>query len=628
MNVKKLALSLFFFFIAHIAAAQRMEMAALKNRLPHIKEKQQYIDALNRLAMLSHLRYKDSCLVYASKAMSLSEQAGYKKGIADALNCEAIYYMSVNNYLSARYFNDALQLYRQLEDRENEAQLLMNLSVLLYTNNNPAEAVKYIYRAEKLSRSLQNDSIRSIILSDILTLDHKLPLAKYKAYYDEGLGIAKKHKDYRMIISYENNRGTLLYNDGRKAEGIAILERSEKLADSVGCEYVQTTAFMTLGEMMLDLKRNHEGIAYYEKGLQHSELYGYPESYTIFADRLYQFYKAQGDSRSALKYLSLLQLQQNKIQESMSKSGFNYVNYVEKDNEIDSLEKHRDFQTQLLIVLGTLLIALLGIAFLYYRLNQSKKKSASIQQQLQEALSKHNTELEAQVQFNNMLITVLAHDVRQPFSNVIMATELFTSPNDIPEDQKSYILKELELTARQSMFFMDGVLSWIKSKESGYAFGTEPIHLAEMVQEANSFFVPVQRRKDIVFHSAVPPSSVLNTSKMVLLFVLRNILNNATSYSPAGASIDVHVTHSNDYSTVSVTDTGRGMSAKAAANLFRISHKQESKGKKGAGVALALSYEMMARIGGSIAVESTEGKGTVFYIKIPTDPNLGSTAHN
>jgi len=615
--VKKLIICIAFSLLPAISFAQRNEMIRIKQSLSAIKDSHKYIDALNRLAMLSHLRYKDSCLLYATQAMALSEKQQYKKGIADALNCQAIYYMSVNNYLSARYATDALEIYRQLGDKENEAQLLMNLSILLYTNKNPAEALIYIYKAERLSRNIKNDSIRSIILSDILTLDKNLPLPKYKAFYAEGLAIARKHKDYRMIISYENNRGTLLYNEGKRQEGVAILQRSERLADSVGCEYVQVTAFMTLGEMMLDLGRNNDGIAYYKNGLEHSEIYGYPESYTIFADRLYKFYVSQGDSKAALKYLSLLQLQQNRIQEAMSKSGFNYVNYVQKDNKIGMLEKERDFNIKVLAFLGILLVAIGGIAFLLFRLVQSRKKMARTQQQLQGVLSKHNAELEAQVDFSNMLITVLAHDVRQPFSNVIMATELFNADNDIPEEQKAYILKELESTARQSMFFMDGVLSWIKSKRAGHEYHFEAIDAAALVDEANSFFSSLQKRKNIQFSSVVPDGSTVQANRMVLLFVLRNIINNATNYSPGGAAIKVSMNQTNLHSIIAIADSGKGINAEAAARLFRISKEQELAKDKGAGVALAMSYELMTRIGGSITVESILGKGTTFFINIP-----------
>ena len=615
--MKKALLYILLLVLPAVSFAQRDEMNRIRHTLASIKDNTKYIDALNRLAMLSHLRYKDSCLVYAVQAMELSEKANYKKGIADALNCEAIYYMSVNNYLSARYFNDALAIYRQLSDKENEAQLLMNISVLLYTNRNQAEAVKYIYYAEKLSRNLKNDSIRSIILSDLLTLDRKLPVSKYKAYYQEGLSIAKKHKDYRMIISYENNRGTLLFNEGKKQEGVAILERSERLADSVGCEYVQVTAFMTLGEMMLDLGRTPKGIAYYERGLEHSKTYGYPESYTIFADRLYKIYQSTGDTKGALKYLSLLQSQQNRIQESMSRSGYNYVNYVQKENKINLLEKDRDFKLKVMAILGILVVAIGSIAFLLLRLSRSRKKMAQAQQQMQAALSKHNVALEEQVEFSNMLITVLAHDVRQPFSNVIMATELFHAGNDIPDDQKSYILKELESTARQSMFFMDGVLSWIKSKRSGHEYRLEAIDIANLVQEANSFFSVVQTRKGLQFSSSVPVGKTVTANRMILLFVLRNIINNATNYSPSGASIVVSLHHSNLHDIIAVADSGKGMSAEAASRLFRIAKDQEIANDKGAGVALAMSYEMMTRIGGSITVESEPGTGTTFFVNIP-----------
>lgn len=239
---------------------QLQEMANIRNTMPSIRDSASYVDALNRLAMLSHFRFRDSCLVYATAAREISLRRNYQKGIADALNCYGIYYMSANNYLSAKFFNDALKIYQALGDQSNEAQLLMNIGVLMFIGNNRSEALQYIYKADEKSHGLKNDSVRSIILSDILTLDNSLSAKAKDSIYQEGLGIARKYNDTRMIISFENNEGTMLYNLGQKEKGLEILLGSLEEAERIGCEYIKVSAYMTLGEMMLDLGREKHDI--------------------------------------------------------------------------------------------------------------------------------------------------------------------------------------------------------------------------------------------------------------------------------------------------------------------------------------------------------------------------------
>ncbi|MGY0035992.1 hypothetical protein [Pedobacter sp. NJ-S-72] len=117
------------------------------------------------------MNYRDSCLYYATKAKKIAIRLNYNKGIADASNCEGIAHVSVNNYLSAKYFNDALRIYKSIGDQENVCQVLMNIGLLMAVDKEEKEALKYIYMAYEKSKSLEHDSIRSLIISNLLYID-------------------------------------------------------------------------------------------------------------------------------------------------------------------------------------------------------------------------------------------------------------------------------------------------------------------------------------------------------------------------------------------------------------------------------------------------------------------------
>jgi hypothetical protein len=148
-------LTMVFLLDADRGFSQIAELSKLESGLPQIKDSIRYVNTLNRIAMLSHLRYRDSCLYYARKAKQISLRLNYRKGIADAKNCEAIYYVSLNNYLSAKYFNDALQIYRSIDDQENVCQVLMNIGVLISMNKDDRRSLKYLNQAFEKSKSLK-----------------------------------------------------------------------------------------------------------------------------------------------------------------------------------------------------------------------------------------------------------------------------------------------------------------------------------------------------------------------------------------------------------------------------------------------------------------------------------------
>ncbi|WP_281309935.1 sensor histidine kinase [Flavobacterium flavigenum] len=615
---KFLLCSILWFISSYYCIAQQAEIAKLKKVLPHIENKESYIDAINRLALLSHLRYRDSCLIYSEQSLSLARKASYQKGIADALNCQGIFFISVNNYQSAHYFNDALEIYRRLGDKENESQMLMNISILLFTDKHEKEALKYIYKAEDLSRNLDKDSIRSIILSDILTLDPKLTAYQRDSIFRKGLDIAHKYKDYRMIISYENNRGTMLYNQGRRLDGLKILLQSEKMADSVGCEYVKVSALMTIGEMFLDLGRDKEGISYYKKGLKISDQYGYPERSLVFAERLYQYFILKNNTAEALEYAGIVIERKDHLKHATSKSGYNYVSYVKQQSILGQMEREQRFHYYLIIFLSIGLTALSFIAFLLWKRYKDKKRITAVQDELRKALTAQNKQLEDRNKFKAMLIAVLAHDVRQPFANTIMTANLLSEQSDFFSDlEKKELLKELESNAKESIFFMDGILEWVKAKKDGYAFKKEELDIASLIEDANSFFTSVQKSKKIQLHYTIGQTAKLYANKMVLLFTIRNLLHNALKFSAPGTVILVNAINENNITTISIKDHGRGITKENLSNLFHPKMNQDNPFGKGAGVALAMCYEMLAQTNCAIRVESEIGKGTTFFIDCP-----------
>jgi signal transduction histidine kinase len=218
-----------------------------------------------------------------------------------------------------------------------------------------------------------------------------------------------------------------------------------------------------------------------------------------------------------------------------------------------------------------------------------------------------------------MLISVLAHDVRQPFANIIMATDLLSQhPEMVSEADRNRIFSELRLNTEQSIFFMDGVLYWIKARRQGVELSSERLSVTELLREANLFLEPLQKQRNIAIKSNLKGDEFVFGNQMVLTFAMRNILHNATKFSPEGTSIRIDLEASEDAKTIVIQDEGKGMDEKTRASLFQPKVDEMGSYGKGAGVALAIAYEMLKLTGATISVESEPGKGTVFSIKCPS----------
>ena len=105
--------------------------------------------------------------------------------------------------------------------------------------------------------------------------------------------------------------------------------------------------------------------------------------------------------------------------------------------------------------------------------------------------------------------------------------------------------------------------------------------------------------------------------------VIDNIMNNAVKYSPDGGVITARLTDTHNHVILSIADQGLGIPRKDLRHVFdrffRVD-KARSRKQGGTGLGLAISKEVINLLGGQIWVNSTEGKGSTFYIALPYVP--------
>lgn len=218
-------------------------------------------------------------------------------------------------------------------------------------------------------------------------------------------------------------------------------------------------------------------------------------------------------------------------------------------------------------------------------------------------------------------ITIASHELRTPLTSIIMSLGLVCSETTgkLNKDQKE-LLQAADEDARRMRRMMNNLLDISRIETGRLEMDKKKIPPHIIIQKVrNSFKVQAQSQK-INFDTRLDrdlPDVLVDENRILQVF--NNLMSNALRYTPEDGSIIIRVNKRNDKVQFSVSDTGPGISKEYQNKIFKKFVQVENDPKRGgAGLGLALSYEIIKAHGGSIWVESQPKKGSKFYFTLPS----------
>jgi signal transduction histidine kinase len=150
----------------------------------------------------------------------------------------------------------------------------------------------------------------------------------------------------------------------------------------------------------------------------------------------------------------------------------------------------------------------------------------------------------------------------------------------------------------------------------------ETVSLADVLLECQDMIEPQAQQREIkqVFPRFDLPCFV-RADRTRLKQVIINLLSNAIKYNSRKCTVEVTcTTNSTGRTRVSIRDNGVGLSSEQLTHLFEPFNRlgQEGGGEEGTGIGLVVAKRLVELMGGVIGVESTVGKGSVFWFELNT----------
>ncbi len=618
--MKKCFLVLFLLpFLPLCLNAQVKEIQSIQQQLPAIEDSCQLVDALNRLSVLYHTKSVDTCFIYAQQAMAVAGRLNYKKGQAYALdNLGLVSLLKQNTYLSSKYFNNALSICRNINDSAGECLLLMHVGLTLATDKKFAECGNYLTAAYKLGSTLKNDSVLSLVIANLIN-DTTIKEDSVNALLLKADEVAAKYSDFRMLIILEQTKASRLFGAGKSSEALMLLQKALQGAETLDVEYQVIGVNIDFGDYYFKLKDTAKALYYYKAALKTAGDNGYDGLMIETALKLYNYYTAKGNYAGAAEYSAILVRQYQGFKQTVQQTGVNYIDYSLKEEELANLKSNREITNYILLILSVLCVTVIAMLFFMFRSYQARKKFVELLKERNVQAGSRNAELQYKNEFNNRLISLLAHDFRQPLAAVKGMMGLLKEPGALSKEEMDLLVSRIESSSDTSLEIFDNILHWIKKQVSGFVYEPVNLPMANLVDEAAKALAYVTDKFAVTVVNNIAADVYVKADKEMLQFVNRNLLHNAIKFSPSNSLILVNAEKRDREIVVTVKDQGKGMTAEKLESLFNIFSKNQysSDREKGSGVALVICKDFIERMNGRIWAESQPGKGTAFFYALP-----------
>ncbi|MFH1196759.1 MAG: HAMP domain-containing sensor histidine kinase [bacterium] len=241
--------------------------------------------------------------------------------------------------------------------------------------------------------------------------------------------------------------------------------------------------------------------------------------------------------------------------------------------------------------------------------------------QLNLKLEESETKLQETVASKDKFFSILAHDLKSPFTGLIgFTTMLVEDFDDFSRDELKEFLNNVNKSAKQTFALLENLLEWSRIQTGRMNFQPQNFDLAEVSETVTDLFSGNAAKKKITVNNLIEKSSVVNADTNMVNTLLRNLLSNAIKFTKPGGEIELNSESAEEYIKVSVKDSGVGMSPEDIDKLFRIDVHHTKRGtdnEKGTGLGLVLCEELVKKNGGKIWVESELNIGTTFSFTLP-----------
>lgn len=269
-----------------------------------------------------------------------------------------------------------------------------------------------------------------------------------------------------------------------------------------------------------------------------------------------------------------------------------------------------------------------------------EERSAALEQRNQLVLQK-NAEIEKRAEdlamstrYKSEFLANMSHELRTPLNSILLLSRLMAENNEknLTADQVQYA-QVIQSSGNGLLQLIDEILDLSRIESGKMTIEYLPVKITDITHELNVLFEPVARNQQLQWQVMIGPEvpETIETDKLRLEQVLKNLLSNAFKFTPQG-SVRLAVSCPIDkpgFICFAVKDSGIGIGEEKQDLIFEAFQQEDGSTRRrfgGTGLGLSISRQLASLLGGEITLNSRQGKGSEFICCVPLQQGVPAKA--
>jgi signal transduction histidine kinase len=546
-------------------------------------------------------------LQYSLASIKVLESKNLKNELRLAYSNLAKAFYNINaNEKAIEFYLKAANLQEQLNDQQGLNESNIKLAELYSSNKEYRKAIDYY---ETVLRDVDNDSIRGQIFpklgGEYLKFNDYQKAANYLV---KGLNLNRRTKDKANLLIALNNLANLNPQQGR------LILAEKQLLES--------------GEIAKEINDNTELLKHYKlmKALDSTRqrfdrAFEWQREYYSLENRLN---REKIKKETPAKTPDILELDPNFDKAETTKNNPINVSEYTFENKL----KSDKYKLILYALLAALVIVSTFLIVIYLKRNTNimymqelEEKNMKIELQ-NEAFQEQTKHLENVNNVKDKLFSIVSHDLKDSLSSINGFIDLLKD-GSLSREEFYDLIPELSENANNASLLLFNLLNWSKSQMQSLEPKPTLFDIQEVFEDKVKLIEQRMENKGIklIDHSI---RDFAYADKSMFEIVIQNLLANAFKFCKKGDTITISNHINNGTCTISIADTGLGISRENQEKLFKDSAFTTvgTNDEKGTGLGLSICKELVELNNGKIWVESTLNVGSTFYVQLPkSSPN-------